>query len=121
MARRLYSRRLFVQRRREAAHPVQIKAFYSYAQKQSGESLNLTCYIVGETNSTDIQIRWMKDEEAIATTNGSNKLFLQLETSDSSHTGVYTCEVVMDGMTLQANANVTVTCKSINIDDAVWL
>ena len=91
------------------------------AQPTAGESLNLTCYIVGETNSTDIQIRWMKDEEAIATTNGSNKLFLQLETSDSSHTGVYTCEVVMDGMTLQANANVTVTCKSINIDDAVWL
>ena len=53
----------------------------------------------------------MKDEETIATTNGSNKLVLQLETSDSSHTGVYTCEVVMDGMTLQANANVAVTCK----------
>ena len=81
------------------------------AQPTAGESVNLTCYIVGETNSTDVRIGWMKDEETIATTNGSNKLVLQLETSDSSHTGVYTCEVVMDGMTLQANANVAVTCK----------
>jgi len=91
------------------------------AQPTAGESLNLTCYIVGETNITDIQIRWTKDEETIATTNGSNKLVLQLETLDSSHTGVYTCEVVMNGMALQANANVIVTCKSMNVDDAVWL
>lgn len=61
-------------------------------------------------------MRWRKDEETVANSTGSRKLVLQLETSDSSHTGVYTCEVVMDGMTLQANVNVTVACKSTNID-----
>ena len=81
------------------------------AQPTAGESLNLTCYIVGETNYTDVQMKWKKDGETFANSTGSMKLVLQLDTSDSSHTGVYTCEVVMDGMTLQANANVTVTCK----------
>ena len=81
------------------------------AQPTAGESLNLTCYIVGETNYTDVQMKWRKDGETVANSTGSMKLVLQLDTSDSSHTGVYTCEVVMDGMTLQANANVTVICK----------
>ena len=65
-------------------------------------------------------MRWRKDGETIANSTGSMKLVLQLDTSDSSHTGVYTCEVVTDGMTLQANANVTVACKScINVDVSI--
>lgn len=86
------------------------------AQPIAGESLNLTCYFTGRLNGTEGQMRWLKNREVLVATNvtesGGRRAVLQLDGLAPSHGGVYTCEMVMDDVILQASAHVTVTGRS---------
>lgn len=88
------------------------------AQPTAGESLNLTCYFTGRLNGTEGPMRWLKNREVLVATNvtesGSRRAVLQLDGLASSHSGVYTCEMMVDGVILQASAHVTVTGRSIS-------
>ena len=87
------------------------------AQPTAGESLNLTCYLIGRLNGTEGPMRWLKNREILVATNvtesGSTRAVLQLYGLASSHSGVYTCEMMVDGVILQASAHVAVTGRSI--------
>ena len=86
------------------------------AQPTAGESLNLTCYFAGRLNGTEGQMRWLKNREVLVATNvtesGGRRAVLQLDGLAPSHSGVYTCEMMVDEMILQASAHVTVTGRS---------
>lgn len=87
------------------------------AQPTAGESLNLTCYFTGRLNGTEGQMRWLKNGVELVATNvtesGGRRAVLQLDGLAPSHSGVYTCEMMMvDDVMLQASAHVTVTGRS---------
>ena len=86
-------------------------------QPTAGEPLNLTCYFIGRLNGTEGPMRWLKNGEVLVATNmtesGSRRAVLQLDGLASSHSGVYTCEMMVDGVILQESAHVIVTGRSI--------
>ena len=62
-------------------------------------------------------MRWLKNREVLVATNvtesGGRRAVLQLDGLAPSHSGVYTCEMMMvDDVILQASAHVTVTGRS---------